>query len=64
MKHLRCEDDNLDLYRPVIYLASMEANFRWTTTPVLRLLARALRPCYLGHTGPALAARARPRRWP
>jgi hypothetical protein len=32
MTHLRCEDDSLHLYRPVIYLARMEANFRWTTT--------------------------------
>jgi hypothetical protein len=40
--HLRCEDDNLHLYRPVIYLASMEANFRWTTTLLLTISIKDL----------------------
>jgi len=33
LKHLRGQDGNLHQYRPVISRASMEANFRWTTTP-------------------------------
>jgi hypothetical protein len=33
MKHLRGQDGNLHQYRPVICRASMEVNFRWTTTP-------------------------------
>ena len=32
MKHLRGQDGNLHQYRPVICRASMEVNFRWTTT--------------------------------
>ncbi len=35
MKHLRVQDGKLHQYRPVIYRASMEANFRWTTTVIL-----------------------------
>jgi len=32
MEHLRAQDDKLHQYRAVICRASMEANFRWTTT--------------------------------
>ena len=51
LKHLRCEDGNLHRHRPVICRASMEANFRWTTTSGL-VFWRLFKQCRFGHVKP------------
>jgi hypothetical protein len=47
LKYLRCEDADYHMHRPVNCRASMGANFRWTTTPMLgRQNSKVLTPTF------------------